>query len=59
MVPLQAAIGGDLSEVDTASRTGSPPIQASRSGDHRAVKDIQPLGRKELAYAGHLHRVHQ
>ena len=52
-------MGGDLSEVDTVSRTGSPPIQAYRSDDHTAVKDIQPLARKELAYAGHLDRVHQ
>ena len=42
------------------SRTGSSPIRAYRAEDQAALKaGLQPPSRKELAYAGHLDRVHQ
>ena len=59
-VTVQAESEGRSSEVETMSRTGSSPIRAYRAEDQAALKaGLQPPSRKELAYAGHLDRVHQ
>ena len=42
------------------SRTGSSPIRAYHAEDQQSLKgSLRPPSRKELAYAGHLDRVHQ